>query len=64
MIKVYMHYNSLQAFLKGNWVVARVQFAGNEDMEVYLNLKDIEMSYQQTGFTIRKRKWYRKLFRR
>lgn len=27
MIKVYMHYNSLQAFLKGKWVVARVQFA-------------------------------------
>ena len=64
MIKVYMHYNSLQSFLKGNWVNARIQFAGNEDLEVYLNLKDIKMSYQQTGFTVKKRKWYEKIFRR
>lgn len=64
MIKVYMHYNSLQAFLKGNWVNARIQFAGNDDLEVYLNLKDIKMSYQQTGFTIKKLKWYEKIFRR
>ena len=37
---------------------------GNDDLEVYLNLKDIKMSYQQTGFTIKKLKWYEKIFRK
>ena len=64
MIKVYMHYNSLQSFLKGNWVNARIQFVGNDDLEVYLSLKDIKMSYQQNGFTIKKLRWYEKIFRR
>lgn len=36
---------------------------GQSDIEVFLNLKDIVMSYQQTGFTIRKKKWYEKLLR-
>ncbi len=26
MIKVYMHFNSLKSFIKGDWVNARTQF--------------------------------------
>ncbi len=62
-IKIYLHYNSLRAFNKGEWVVAKVQFIGQDDVELNLNIKDIVFSYQQSGFTIRKKKWYEKLFR-
>ncbi len=39
-----------------------LNLSGQNDIEVILNLKDIVTSYQQTGFTIRKKKWYEKLF--
>ena len=63
MIKVYIHYASLKAFSKGQWINARFQFIGPDDIEVILSLKDIVTSYQQNGFTLRKKKWYEKLFR-
>lgn len=63
MLKLYIHYNSLQAFQKGNWVNARFQFIGQDDIELILSIKDIVTSYQQNGFTIRKKKWYEKLLR-
>lgn len=62
MLKIYIHYNSLQAFQKGAWVNARFQFVGLDDIELLLNIKDIVTSYQQTGLTVRKKKWYEKLF--
>lgn len=58
-----MHYNSLQSFYKGKWVNARTQFVGQYDVEVFVKLKDIDMAYQSNGFTIRKLKWYEKIFR-
>ena len=61
MIKVYMHYNSLKSYMDGEWVVAKLQFVGQYDIEVLLDLRDIVISYQQNGFTIRKKKWYEKL---
>jgi len=63
MIKVYLHFNSLKAFNKGKWVNAKIQFIGQDDIELLLNMDDIVFSYQQSGFTIRKKKWYEKLFR-
>lgn len=63
MIKVYIHYASLKAFSKGQWINARFQFIGQNDIEVLLSLDDIVTSYQTDGFTIRKKKWYEKLFR-
>lgn len=58
MIKIYVHYNSLRAFNEGKWINARLQFIGQDDVELYLKLEDIVTSYQQNGFTLRKRKWY------
>ena len=61
MITIYLHYNSLRAFDKGDWVNAKLQFIGQDDVEVLLNIEDIIISYQQNGFTVRKRRWYEKL---
>ena len=61
MIKVYVHYTSLKAFNEGKWINARFQFIGQDDIELTVKLKDIVTSYQQNGFTIRKKKWYEKL---
>jgi len=57
-IKLYLHFNSLESFNKGEWVNARHQFMGQDDLELLLPLKDIIMKYQQQGLIIRKRKWY------
>ena len=62
-IKIYLHFNNLKAFNDGNWVNAKIQFIGQYDIEMILNIKDIYISYQQNGFTVRKKKWYEKLFR-
>lgn len=61
MIKIYIHYASLKAFNEGDWVNARFQFIGQDDIELILPLKDIITSYQGNGFTLRKRKWYEKI---
>lgn len=61
-IKIYLHYNNLKAFNKGNWVLAKTQFIGPDDIEMLLNINKIIISYQQSGFTVRKKKWYEKLF--
>ena len=63
MIKIYLHYNSLRAFNEGKWVNAKIQFIGQDDIEMLLNINSIMFSYQQSGFTIRKKKWYEKLFK-
>ncbi len=63
MIKIYLHYNSLKAFNEGKWVNAKIQFIGQDDIEMLLDINDIVFSYQQTGFTVRKKKWYEKLFK-
>ena len=62
MIILYIHYNSLAAFQNGKWINARFQFMGQDDIELVLNINDVITSYQQNGFTIRKKKWYEKLF--
>lgn len=62
MLKIYVHYNSLKAFQEGNWINARLQFVGQDDLELLIPIKDVVVSYQQNGFTIRKKKWYEKLF--
>lgn len=61
MLKIYVHYNSLKAFSRGDWVNARLQFVGQDDIELLLPIKDIVTSYQSSGFTIRKKKWYERL---
>ena len=58
LIKLYLHFNSLEAFNKGEWVNARHQFMGQDDLEMILPLKKIVMEYQQQGLVIRKRKWW------
>lgn len=62
-IKVYLHYNSLKSFNKGEWVLPRIQFVSPEDIELLVNIKDVVFSYQQSGFTMRKKKWYERLFK-
>lgn len=59
MIKVYINFGSLKAFQKGRWVNAKIQFADQYDVEVVLDLKKIEIVTQQTGLTIRKKKWWK-----
>lgn len=61
MLKIYVHYTSLKAFQEGKWVNARLQFIGQDDVELILPIKNIVTSYQQSGFTVRKKKWYEKL---
>lgn len=61
MIRVYVHYASLKAFSKGEWINARFQFMGQDDVELLLPLKGVVTSYQSAGFTIRKKKWYERL---
>lgn len=63
IFKVYLHYNSLKAFNEGHWVNAKLQFIGQTDVEVLIDFNEVVFSYQQSGFTIRKKKWYEKLFR-
>jgi hypothetical protein len=63
MIKIYVHYNSLVAFNQGKWINAKLQFIGQYDIELLIDLNNIVISYQQNGFTIRKRKWYEKFLR-
>ena len=60
MLKIYVHYTSLKAFQEGKWVNARLQFIGQDDIELILPIKNIVTSYQQSGFTVRKKKWYEK----
>lgn len=62
MIKIYVHYNSLKAYQNGEWVNARLAFIGQDDIELYVKLKDVIIAYQQNGFTIRKKKWHERLF--
>lgn len=62
MFKIYVHYASLKSFQEGKWVNARMQFNNQFDIELYVNINDIVISYQQVGFTIRKKKWYERLF--
>ena len=57
MLKIYVHYTSLKAFQEGKWVNARLQFIGQDDVELILPIKNIVTSYQQSGFTVRKKKW-------
>ena len=57
-VKLYLHFNSLQAFNKGEWVNARHQFIGQDDLELLLPLNKIVIKYQQQGLVVRKRKWY------
>ena len=61
MLKIYVHYTSLKAFQEGKWINARLQFIGQDDVELILPIKNIVTSYQQSGFTVRKKKWYEKL---
>lgn len=61
MIKIYVHFNSLKSFQEGKWINARFQFASQNDIELLVKLKDVIISYQQNGFTIRNKKWYEKL---
>lgn len=61
MIKIYLHYSSLKAFNNGKWVNAKLQFVGQDDIEMLLDLRDIVCAYQQNGFTVRKKKWYEKI---
>lgn len=58
MLKIYVHYASLKAFNEGKWINARMQFIGPDDVELIVPLNKIVTSYQQNGFTIRKKKWY------
>ena len=58
MIKIYVHFNSLKSFQEGKWINARMQFIGPDDVELIVPLNKIVTSYQQNGFTIRKKKWY------
>ena len=60
MIKVYINFGSLKAFKEGNWVNAKIQFANQYDVEVLLDLNKIDISLQNSGLTIRKKKWFRK----
>lgn len=62
MIKIFIHYNSLKAFNEGKWVNARMQFVGPDDIELYISIDKVVTAYQQSGFTIRKKKWYERLF--
>lgn len=62
MIKIYVHYNSLKSYNNGEWINARLQFVGPDDIELYVKIKDIVTSYNQSGFTIRKKKLHEKLF--
>lgn len=61
MIKLYLHFRSLEAFDKGQPVVARTAFVGSDDIEVLLRLKNLVITYQAQGIVIRKKKWYEKL---
>ena len=62
MIKIYVHYNSLKAFAEGEWINARLQFVGPTDIELIVPINKIVVAYQAQGFTIRKKKWYERLF--
>ena len=61
MIKVFLHYASLKDYNDGEWVNGRLQFMNQYDIELYLNLKDVVLSYNQNGFTFRKKKWYERI---
>lgn len=61
MIKVYVHYNSLNDYKQGEWVNGRLQFVNQYDIELYVKLKDVIISYNQSGFTFRKKKWYERI---
>ena len=61
MIKIYVHYASLKAFQSGNGVNARFQFMGQDDVELLVSVNSVVTSYQNAGFTIRKKKWYERL---
>lgn len=61
-IKVYLHSGNLESFIKGSPVNARIQFIGQYDIEMILNVKDIHIISQTDGLVIRKKKWYEKLF--
>lgn len=61
MITIYVHYNSLKAFLSGEWINGKLQFVNQYDIELQVDLKDVVLSYQQNGFTLRRKKWYEKL---
>ena len=63
MLKIYVHYASIKAFSEGKWINARLQFIGPDDVELLVSLKDVVTSYQQSGFTLRKKKWWEKLLR-
>lgn len=61
MIKLYIHYGNLKAFMEGKWINAKFQYVGPNDIEVLVPIDDIVTEYQTNGFTIRKKKWYEKL---
>lgn len=64
MLKLFIHYNSLKAFSEGKWINARFQYIGQDDIEVLIPINKVVTSYQQNGFTIRKKKWYERFFKK
>lgn len=61
MIKVYMHYNKLTDYMNMKPVLVTPTFVHQEDIEVYINTKDILMRGQKNGIIIRKKKFHERL---
>lgn len=61
MIKVYIHYLKLKDFMNHETIVVKTSFSSQDDIEVFIRLKDVLMKKQDSGMLIKKRTWWEKL---
>lgn len=59
--KVFIHYNSLVQFINGLPVTARFNFAGADDVELFIDLKNVVVKRQNGTILIRRKKFFEKL---
>ena len=55
MIKVYIHYLKLKDYMNHEPIVVKTSFSSQDDIEVFIKLKDVIMKKQDNGMIIKRK---------
>lgn len=62
-VKVYVHVNKLESFMKGLPILAKQMTVSQYDVELILDLSKVRVKEQINGLLVRKLKWYERIFK-